>query len=92
MSSLLTSSNLSVDIRITNTKISDVERVKLIGENLEGRLNFDCHVNTLLKKANKKYHALARVCSYMNTKKTCSNECFFNISVLLLSSCLDVGL
>ena len=28
---LLTSSNLPVDIRITNTKISNVERVKLLG-------------------------------------------------------------
>ena len=61
---LLTSSNLPVDIRITNTKISNVERVKLLGVDIEGRLNFDYHVNTLLKKANKKYHALARVCNY----------------------------
>ena len=30
---LLTSSNLPVDIRITNTKISNVERVKLLGVN-----------------------------------------------------------
>ena len=66
---VLTRSNLSVDIRITNTKISNVERVKLLGVNIEGRLNFDYHVNTLLKKANKKYHALARVCNYMDTKK-----------------------
>ena len=60
---------ISVDIRITNTKISNVERVKLLGVNIEGRLNFDYHVNTHLKKANKKYHALARVCNYMDTKK-----------------------
>ena len=66
---LLTSSDLSVNIRITNIKISNVERVKLLGVNFEGRLNFDYHVNTLLKKANKKYHALARVCNYMNTKQ-----------------------
>ena len=74
---LLTSSNLPVDIRITNTKISNVERVKLLGVNFEGRLNFDYHVNTLLNKTNKKYHALARICYYMDTKKTvCSNESF----------------
>ena len=62
------SSNLPVDTRITNTKISNVERAKLLGVNIEGRLNFDYHVNTLLKKANKKYHALARVYNYMDTK------------------------
>ena len=66
---LITSSNLPVDICVTNTKISNVERVKLLGVNFEGRLNFDYHVNTLLKKANKKCHALARVCNYMGTKK-----------------------
>ena len=66
---LLTSSNLPVDIRITNTKISNVERAKLLGVNIEGRLNFDYHVNTLIKKSNKKYHALVRVCNYMDTKK-----------------------
>ena len=66
---LLTSSNLPVDIRITNTKISNVDRGKLLGVNFEGRLNFDYHVSTLLKKENKKYHALARVFNYMDTKK-----------------------
>ena len=66
---LLTSSNLPVHIRITNTKISNVERVKLLGVNIERRLNFDYHVDTLLKVANKKYHAFARVCNYMKTKK-----------------------
>ena len=50
---LLSSSNLPVDICITN----------------KGRLNFDYYVNTLLKKANKTYHALARVSNYLDTKK-----------------------
>ena len=45
-----------------------MERVKLLGLNFGGRLNFDYHVNTLLKKENKKYHALARVCNYTDTK------------------------
>ena len=47
------------------------ERVKLLGVNVEGSLNFDFHVNTLLKKASKKYHALERVCNYLNKKKRC---------------------
>ena len=41
----------------------------MLGVNFEGRLNFDYQVNTLLKKANKKNHALARVCNYLDTKK-----------------------
>ena len=65
---LLTSSKTPVDIHIINTDILNEERVKLLGVNIEGRFNFDFHVNTLLKKASKKYHALARVCNYMNKK------------------------
>ena len=66
---LLTSSNLPVDVGVTSTEISNVERVKLLGVNFEDRLNFVYHVDTLLKKANKKYHALGRVCNYMDIKK-----------------------
>ena len=87
---LLSSSNLPVDIRIINTKISNVERAKLLGMNSEGRFNFDYHVNTLLKKANNKYHALARVCNYMDTKKRRVLMSAFITSVFLLSFCLDV--
>ena len=65
---LLTSSKTPVDIHISNAEILNEERVKLFRVNLEGRLHFDFHVNTLLKKSSKKYHALARVCNYMNKK------------------------
>ena len=66
---LLTSFNFPFDICITNTKISNEERVKLLWVNFEGRLNFGYHVNTLLKKASKKYQALVREFNYMDTKK-----------------------
>ena len=62
---LLTSYKSPIDIHICNTEIENEERVKLLGVNLEGRINFDFHVNTLLNKASKKHHALARVWNYM---------------------------
>ena len=69
----------------------DVEKVKLPGVNLEGRLNFDFHVTTILKQTSKKYHALARACNYMNKKKmTYFHKCFHNISIFLLLSWLDI--
>ena len=77
---LPTSSNLSVDVRIANTKISNVERVTLLGLNFEGRLNFDYNVNTLLRE-----YAITWA-----QKTACSNESFYNISVFVLPSCLDV--
>ena len=52
-----------------NTEILNEQKVKSYGVNLQSRLNFDLHVNTLSKKASNKYHALAKVCNYMNKKK-----------------------
>ena len=66
---LLTSSKIIKNIAISNINVSTEQKVKLLGINLESRINFDYHVNTLLNKANKEYHALARVCNYMNTNK-----------------------
>ena len=52
----VTSSKTPVDMHISNNE----ERVKFLGVNLEGRLNFDFHVNTLLKKASKKDHQFSQ--------------------------------
>ena len=42
---LLTSSKTPADIHISNTEILNEEKVKLLGVNLEGRLDFDFHVS-----------------------------------------------
>ena len=65
-------------------------RKGLLRVNFKDRPNFDYHVNTFLKEASEKYHALVRVCNYAHKKTMCSTKCFYNISVFLLSSCLDV--
>ena len=51
---LLTSSKITYNIAISNTNVSSEQKVKLLGINLESRLNFDYHVTTLLNKRNKK--------------------------------------
>ena len=52
-----------------NTIISSVKRVKLLGVRIDGRLDFDYHVNQICKKASKKIHALSRVFKYMDQNK-----------------------
>ena len=52
---LITSSTSPVEIQIENTIISSVKRVKLLGVHIDGRLDFDYHVNQICKKASKKY-------------------------------------
>ena len=41
----------------------------MLGVNNDSKLNFDCHVNQLCNKENKKLRALARVKPYMTQKK-----------------------
>ena len=41
----------------------------MLGANIDSKLNFDCHVNHLCNKANKKLRALARVTPYMTLEK-----------------------
>ena len=40
-------SKTSIDIRISNTEIANEEKAKLLGVNLEGRLNFGFHGNRI---------------------------------------------
>ena len=47
---LLTSPKTPADIHISNTEILNEQKPKLLGVNLEGRLNFNFHVNTLKKQ------------------------------------------
>ena len=60
----------------------------MLGLNLEGGLNFDFHVNVLLKKASKKYHALARVRNYMSKKK---QPILMNAFITSQFSCRDLA-
>ena len=67
---------------ISDTEILNEEKVKLLRANLEARFSFDFHVNTLLKIARIKYHALGRVSNYINKNNpTYSHDSFQNISV-----------
>ena len=72
---------MAIDIHISSTVILNEAKVKLLGLNLEGRPNFEFHVNTLLKKASKKCYALASLQLHEQNQTTYSYECFHNILV-----------
>ena len=42
---------------------------KLLGLTIDSKLNFNNHLQKILKKANKKVHVLATITSYMSTPK-----------------------
>ena len=66
---LIVSTNELTDFQIGDSSIKNSTSEKLLGVNIECKLNFYCHVNHLRNKANKKLRVLARVTPYMTSEK-----------------------
>ena len=66
---LLTSSTDSIAIKIKDNDILNSESEKLLGVTIDNKLNFNNHLQKILKKANQKVHVLARITPYMSIPK-----------------------
>ena len=55
--------------KIGNHKIECSQSVKLLGVQIDNKLNFNEHVSKMCKKVSTKLHALARVSPFMSTNK-----------------------
>ena len=58
---LIVSTNKLTEIQIGDFTTKNSASEKLLSVNIDSKLNFDCHVNHLCNKANKKLRAFARV-------------------------------
>ena len=67
MSSFIESSNSHA--KVGGEIILNSSNVKLLGITIDSALSFDMHVIKLCKKANQKFHALARLSNYMELDK-----------------------
>ena len=68
-----------VTIRIGDTEIKNSEYEKLLGIKVDGKLNFNEHLNDIISKASRKVNALSRIMPYMNlSKKKKLVSSFFN--------------
>ena len=56
-------------IKIGNQEIAESKFVKLLGLTIDNKLDFNEHVTNILKKANQKLHALARIAKYLEPYK-----------------------
>ena len=56
-------------IYLENAFLENEESVKLLGVKIDQNLNFEEHINCLLKECNRKLHALMRVSKYMTDKE-----------------------
>ena len=75
----IVSTNELNEIQIGDFSIKKRGSEKLLGVNIDSKLNLVCHVNHLCDKANKKLRALARVTPYMTLeKKKIVMNSFFN--------------
>ena len=67
---LLTSATASIAIKIKDNEILNIESETLLGMTID-KLNFNNHLQKILKKANQKVHVLARTTPYMSIKGSC---------------------
>ena len=69
-SHLLVTSHLDkISVNVGKEEIKCEKSVKLLGIQIDDKLDFSEHVSTLCKKASLKLHALARISNYMSTPK-----------------------
>ena len=56
-------------IKVKDYLIKNSDNEKLLGVTVDANLNFNCHLENILKKASKKVHVLARITPYMSIPK-----------------------
>ena len=66
---LIVANTDNVSVALGNEVIETSDTVELLGLKIDKNLNFSEHVSDLLKKANQKLHALARISKYLSHDK-----------------------
>ena len=66
---LIVANTDNVSVALGKEVIETSDQVELLGIKLDKNLNFSEHVSDLLKKANQKLHALARISKYLSKDK-----------------------
>ena len=66
---LLMSTLTPISIKIKDYIIKNSDNEKLLGVTVDANLNFNCHLENILKKASKNVHVLARITPYMSIPK-----------------------
>ena len=82
---LLMSTLTSISIKIKDYIIKNSDNEKLLGVTVDTNLNFNCHLENILKKASKKVHAIARITPYMSIpKRKLLMNAFFYFTIYLI--------
>ena len=78
---LIVSKNKNVSMHIGPFGIKNTNCEKLLGIKVDSRLNFDEHLDGIIKKASRKINALSRITPFMNISKTYSYELIFQLTI-----------
>ena len=66
---LLMSTLTPISIKVKDYIIKNGDNEKLLGVTVDANLDFNCHLDSILKKASKKVHVLARITPYISIPK-----------------------
>ena len=76
---LIVSKNENISMHIGPFEVKNTNCEKLLGIKAESRLNFNEHLDGIIKKASRKINALSRITPFMNISKRCIlMNTFFN--------------
>ena len=88
---LLMSTLTPISIKVKDYIIKNSDNEKLLGVTVDANLNFNCHLENILKKASKKVYVLARITPYMGIpkRKLLMNSFFLfhNLTIAHLLGC-----
>ena len=87
---LITSNQSCMNLKIGNINIENSTCEKLLGVNVENKLNFNEHLDGIIEKPSRKVSALSRIFPLMDLTKRCFfNEFILFFTIQLLPSYLD---
>ena len=72
---LLMSTLTPISTKVKDYIMKNSDNEKLFGVTVDANLNFNCYLESILKKTSKKVHVLARTTPYMSFSKTKLKVC-----------------
>ena len=79
-----------MNLKIGNINIENSACEKLLGVKVDNKLNFNEHLDRIIKKASRKVSTLSRIFPFMDLTNDAFNEFILHFTMKLLPSYLNV--
>ena len=84
------STHVKATMNIGNEKIESLSAIKLLGIEIDDKLNFNNHINIICRSAANQLNALIRLRRYLGIEERSAHSEFCIVKFQLLSTCVDV--